>query len=169
MFFLLYKLTSSCEESEENEYKGTASKTNTTAKYYKFPAHAKISLCLEVLRYNPYCKNKGQVMKAWDDVTAAFHQVEPRAKELNVSRKRVQAQMDAMIKAVEKADADSLRRSGSEEEYTELHRLLTDIIELRNGYIYILTLAFNRFGSKNLRSRFTSTARQSLKDLRRPF
>lgn len=105
-------------------------------RYYKFSAKAKIALCLEVLNYFPYDKPMGAVTKAWEDVTNAFRAAEPRARQMNVSKKSVKKQMDVMLKAFEIKDYESLRVSGVEEEYDELQQLLTDIYEQKNGFKY---------------------------------
>ena len=111
--------------------------------YYKFSINAKIALCKEVLHYFPYDKMKGQVTKAWEDVTQAFYLSEPNAKKIALARKSVKTQMDKMLESFKKQELESLRGSGEEEDFDELCQLLTDIQELKDGSSMILLIYLN--------------------------
>jgi hypothetical protein len=104
--------------------------TKISKKQFRYSASGRVSLLKEVINVNPYDAAHGLSGKAWDDVRNNFLKAVPRAKSFNILTATVRNTVERMISRFRAGEIESLRKSGEEEDYTELDQLLTDLVEL---------------------------------------
>lgn len=121
------------EEEEETFIKHAKHKVEEQtvvrrAKQFRYSAQDRIDLLKEVCKFQPFDSAHGDVKANWEKVAAAFRANRPKAKD--VKGASVARTFDSMLKVFKAGERASLRKSGCEEEYDELERLMTDIVDL---------------------------------------
>lgn len=94
----------------------------------------KISHCLffekTVIAVNPFAAAFGKVMESWDLVA--------KNSQLDVSGQGVKSRVDLLMKARKKEEMANIKKSGTEEEYSEREQLVDEVIELEKlGQVFL--------------------------------
>ncbi len=84
-----------------------------------------VALLKEVQRATPFALPHGQVTAAWEDVAAGVR----RAAGIDVDGRRCRLRYSNLLQTFRRGEADNLRKSGTEEEYSERQQLLQDLNE----------------------------------------
>ena len=96
---------------------------------FRFNAHRDIILLQEVMSLTPFRAAHGQVEAKWAEV-ADHVNVALDVDGAAVTAKSARKRFNFLVKKMRADEADSLRKSGVEEDFDERERLLTDIIAL---------------------------------------
>ncbi len=101
----------------------SSTSTSTTIRFYP---GLDIALLKEVAAINPYGKEKNA--KEWDSIVDNVNSTLKNGK--TVTHRGCKDRMKTLLKAHRKAEMQSLKASGTEEEFTERDALLTEVNEL---------------------------------------
>lgn len=82
----------------------------------------------ETIKVKPWARARGHLMKAWEEVSSACMK-NPRFG-CKTTGKKCQARFRDMVMKYKEDNAESLRRSGTEEEYDEQQMLLDDVVPM---------------------------------------
>jgi hypothetical protein len=82
---------------------------------------------LQIANATPYKVKYGQGDKAWNDIADALNN-NPLFFRHIVDSKGVRAKFSLLVSQFRKEEWESLKKSGTDEEYNELQQLLTDIV-----------------------------------------
>jgi flagellar biosynthesis GTPase FlhF len=105
---------------------GSNSQAHVTQRpMFRFNPARDILLLREVVGQRPYAAGYGQTSRAWDAIVTNL-----KAIGMDVTLTTVQGRYTHLKKAYRTQQMEQMRRSGTEEEYTEREQLLQDIIEL---------------------------------------
>ncbi|KAJ3009487.1 UNVERIFIED_CONTAM: hypothetical protein HDU68_002645 [Siphonaria sp. JEL0065] len=89
-----------------------------------------IALLKEVEQIQPYSAPHGKTAERWEQVTARFNNACAFSDNKEASTKNCQARFTDLVKKFKQEEMESLRASGTEEEYSEREQLLTDLVDL---------------------------------------
>ncbi|KAJ3028475.1 UNVERIFIED_CONTAM: hypothetical protein HDU68_001622 [Siphonaria sp. JEL0065] len=104
--------------------------TDKRKQAYRFNAATDIALLKEIEHIQPYDAPHGQKAERWVEVSSRFNQACDFGGNKTATPKNCQNRFEELIKRFKQDEMDSLRASGTEEEFNEREQLLTDIIEL---------------------------------------
>ena len=93
---------------------------------FRFNAATDVLLLREVTAKNPYAMGYGRVLECWKEISAALNAAGGRT-----AWRACRDRSDKLIEQYKQEDRESLRRSGTAEEYEEKERLLQELVELR--------------------------------------
>ena len=93
---------------------------------FGFNPNHDIHLLKEVMQHAPFAAPHGKTREAWEEVANSLTPLLAR----KINHAAVKQQFDHLVKTFHNEEMESLRASGTEEEYDERERLLTDIVDL---------------------------------------
>ena len=97
------------------------------SRYHFYPRHD-IALLKQAMDERPFLAPRGSQDKQWDKVALALREVE-----ISATGRSLRDRFNKLVKLFNSNDQRNLRKSGTEEEYEEREKLLTEIIEMQRS------------------------------------
>ncbi|KAJ3112781.1 hypothetical protein HK098_007942, partial [Nowakowskiella sp. JEL0407] len=110
-----------------------ASSSNQCAPAYQFNAAAHIALLRECINQKVWNIPHGQSNEVWNRVLSNFHiaiRKEKGHEQDETTAANLQKQYNKLLATFKKNQIESLRASGTDEQYTDRDELLQDIVDL---------------------------------------
>ena len=121
------KASSSVTTTAKRAKKQDKGESSTEAGCIRFLPAMDIHLLKQVSALAPYEASHGRTLAAWDAVATNLKQVDSTSF-AKANGRNCKARADLLIAKFKKEEMESLKKSGTEEEYTEREQLLEDIV-----------------------------------------
>ncbi|KAJ3106358.1 hypothetical protein HDU96_008237 [Phlyctochytrium bullatum] len=111
-------------------------KQSTTPKTFRFTPATDIDLLKIAVHVQPWAAGHGKKASIWATITETFQEAVRSTNPLvdKVTPTAVQRRFDNLVTCFKQEEMESLKASGTEEEYDERTQLLTEIVDLMREY-----------------------------------
>ncbi|KAJ3117156.1 hypothetical protein HDU96_007819 [Phlyctochytrium bullatum] len=118
------------------EKKGKKAKQGTTAKTFRFTPASDIALLKIVTYTQPWAAGHGKKASVWSSITDTLQEALKADQPLveKVKSTAVQRRFEHLVTCFKQEEMESLKASGTEEEYGEREALLSGIVEMMRDY-----------------------------------
>lgn len=117
----------------ERSSESGASASQRRKKAYRFAPGADIVLLIEAIKHSPWAAPHGDTTSAWADVASDVSASLPSC---TADGKACRRRFTTLMETFRREEMDSLRASGTVEEYSEREQLLTDCKSLVSVYTF---------------------------------